>query len=178
MYKPMKDAIGAPSGSEKMKKGYRALSNLTKFIVGSIFAQKVAKKMGYDAYGLFKDRVTTPLSPGMSEIISKTERVQNAVQEGEDGGFTIEQTVENITTGMDIVGSAADTFIPFLKSMSDMYEAHNNVYGVNTMKLLENQLYETGVLDKTHRNKFNKADRDTYESIMRGLTGGFKEKTD
>jgi glutathione synthase/RimK-type ligase-like ATP-grasp enzyme len=71
----------------------------------------------------------------------------------------------------DIIGGLAELGVPMINTMSQLYQAQNDVRGVTTMKRAQNILYEQGWADteKTYQDM----DRNLYEKIANVLWGGF-----
>ena len=151
------------------KQGREALGNLFKFIVGTALAHKAAEKMGYEAYDLVSDSVYTPLSPGVSLAVEASREIDYAIsQAGDEVDF--ETSVIRIA---EVIGGLGELGVPMLNTMSQLYQARNNVSGVTTMKRVQNLLYEQGWAETEKRYK--DMDRNLFEKIGSVFWGGFEK---
>jgi hypothetical protein len=142
--------------AKQMKEG---VGNLFKFIVGSAAASAGLGAVGIKAYNLISDSIYTPVQPGITKLLEATNEIKFAISEAGDD-VTTEQTVVRIA---DIIGNLTEVSVPMLNTLSNFYEAQNDVKGVTTMRRVQNLLYERGYLEK--EKIYKDMNRDTIERI-------------
>jgi hypothetical protein len=99
-----------------------------------------------------------------------------AIETSQQLDYIVSQSDEDIETkiekGIDIIGALGELGVPMINTMSQFYQARNNVSGVTTMKRIKNELYIRGWGET--EELYKDMDRNLYEKIGNVLWGGFE----